>query len=312
MKKLATLLAATAVMVYTGCNMYEEGQGIVTSEEKTVVANETKNVAVVIKGASPKSRSALYIEENYVTEARITLISPTGLIVEQYWSWEYPTDTLWFPAEGSGEYELLVEEVDESGNSNFDSHYFEVETGVNYKLYVELGTKIDIIVNDNDTTGGYYETGNLINDLDWYADSNDSGYVEYDVWYGNLMAYFDLSAAGSNGFASIVGFDSTIDFAAHSGLLVEHLASSDFTIALVDSEYNWYEYTVSGGYPDSDTTFEYEYMFVTDTIYFDSFKPAGWTGKDSLDLSTIESIALTTGPGADSLYLEIDGIYFQE
>ncbi len=280
MKKLATFLAATAVLVYTGCNMEEEsitGPSISKGDGQTEIAIQKKAPIAIVINSGIETRSSLSIDEQEIVRASFQLITPSG--TELFDTWEKNgSDTLFFDAEGSGMYYLTVVESDDEGSTTVSKHNFEVLAGKNYKLNITLGSSIEVVV-DEGSTPTIPDYTNLVFNGKWYSvsDTINGSYVNIDYLNNGLVASFHRPA----GWGTLICATPYQDFTDFSSVSIEMQNSRPMMMSLVDSDDNTYDVKVPANQNPEKHIFQ-----------FDEFERSFWTNTDlEFDLANVNSIA---------------------
>lgn len=283
MKKAAALIAATAIVVYTGCAMLEEESGVVNSEMTSEISVEKESsIAVVVNGGNV-SRAAIDITESKIIKASFELNGPNETIIQP---WIPGEDTLYFNVASSGEYKLTVLEEDANGVGNYTEKAFSVKAGINYSIAITLGMNIDIAVNENgDTASAGHEYYSVVKNSKWYPiyDTVANSWSELDIDYdkGILTGtiYRDtLSWSGiiADPGMSLNGYHSV-------GLRIMNNHPVVMTLGNCDRRGYPYELTI----PASDSIVEH-------VIPFDQFIPGAFHMGDSLDLNDYVEFGFAT------------------
>ncbi len=125
MKKLTSFLAAAAIIACSSCNMPESSNIPNPDTENVSVKNESEITFVV-----QSTDAAVTVDEYKLSKALFRVKYPNGTIITDVWT-KADGDTLYFPVQGDGDYELDIYEYDEKGVLYSGSHVIKIGSDKN-------------------------------------------------------------------------------------------------------------------------------------------------------------------------------------
>ncbi len=261
MKKLIPVLAAAAIFTYTGCN--HESVNIVNPDTEEVSVNSESKIAIAVQ-SSRSTRAAVTVDEYNITEAIFEMRYPNGNIIANFWN-SGTGDTLQFPIQEKGDYELVINEYDENGTAYTSRHMLIIESNKNYSIKVNLGMNIEVLVNPGDTTSHLFSesliTSGIWNSL--YEEGSNS-YVDFAIEDSMVHAELFLDNSQEENYADLLCY-TELDFSEYGALAINCSSSDSIIVSLLDVNNNFFEVIL----PPSDSLKRH-------TIQYDQFTPAHW------------------------------------